>query len=273
LNQKRSHEPVTIVETKDRHAPIAPTLSVASYNIHKCVGTDGAFDPGRILEVILEIDADIIALQEADARFGDRRGLLDLDELYRRGSYLVAGHGKSGRLSHGWHGNVIIYRDAVVHDVRRLKLPGFEPRGAIMVDFAYGDIPLRVIAAHLGLLRRSRAQQVASILSVARHVDRRGVIVLGDMNEWRIGNRSALTMFAPHLATGVNPVASFPSALPLLALDRVLVSHNIRVLDVRAVNSRRAQVASDHLPVKAVCQIEAARPHSDRPVSSAQATP
>ena len=59
------------------HEP-ALTISVASYNVHKCIGTDGTFDPHRILKVVLELDADIIALQEADERFGSRKGLLDL---------------------------------------------------------------------------------------------------------------------------------------------------------------------------------------------------
>src|SRR4051812_26782166 len=40
--------------------------TIASYNIHKCVGTDGRFDPERISRVVAEIDADVIALQEAD---------------------------------------------------------------------------------------------------------------------------------------------------------------------------------------------------------------
>ena len=56
---------------------------IASYNIHKCVGTDNRFDPGRTTEVISEIGADIIALQEADQRFGERAGLLDLERLHR----------------------------------------------------------------------------------------------------------------------------------------------------------------------------------------------
>jgi hypothetical protein len=71
------------------HAPASPslTISVASYNVHKCVGNDGVFDPDRVLEVVLELDADIVALQEADQRFGSRKGLLDLKALHERGGY------------------------------------------------------------------------------------------------------------------------------------------------------------------------------------------
>ena len=47
-------------------------LSVASYNIRKSVGTDWRRQPDRILEVLGEIDADVVALQEVDRRFGRR---------------------------------------------------------------------------------------------------------------------------------------------------------------------------------------------------------
>ena len=72
--------------THEGHDPCL-TLSVASYNVHKCVGTDGAFDPDRILNVVLELDADIVALQEADERFGSRKGLLNLKALQEKGGY------------------------------------------------------------------------------------------------------------------------------------------------------------------------------------------
>ena len=52
------------------------TLRFASYNIHKAVGLDGRRDPERILTVLKEVDADVIALQEADRRFGRREGKL-----------------------------------------------------------------------------------------------------------------------------------------------------------------------------------------------------
>ena len=56
---------------------------IASYNVHKCIGVDRRFDPERTASVIAEIDADIIAVQEADKRFGERSGLLNLEMLER----------------------------------------------------------------------------------------------------------------------------------------------------------------------------------------------
>ena len=53
--------------------PSSPTITVASYNMRKAVGTDRRRRPDRVLAVLKEIDADIVALQEADKRFGDRK--------------------------------------------------------------------------------------------------------------------------------------------------------------------------------------------------------
>ena len=54
----------------------AMELTFASYNIHKAVGLDRRRDPDRIINVLREIDADVIALQEADRRFGQRASVL-----------------------------------------------------------------------------------------------------------------------------------------------------------------------------------------------------
>src|SRR5512133_2807616 len=39
-------------------------IRIATYNIHKCRGMDRRIDPDRIAEVIRQLDADVIALQE-----------------------------------------------------------------------------------------------------------------------------------------------------------------------------------------------------------------
>ena len=49
-----------------------PTITVACYNMRKAIGTDRRRNPDRVLEVLQEIDADVVALQEADKRIGGR---------------------------------------------------------------------------------------------------------------------------------------------------------------------------------------------------------
>ena len=233
-------------------------LVIASYNIHKCVGVDKRFDPGRIIDVICELDADIVALQEADQRFGERAGLLDMERL-RRDCHLVsvpiAAFSPKG---HGWHGNVLLLREGVVAHVEQLKLPGVEPRGALMVDLDLKAGPLRIIAAHFGLLRHSRGQQARAILAALKAGDARPTLLIGDLNEWRIGRRSALSMLDPVFDASISAVPSFPSRFPLLALDRVMGSPHTLVTHVEAHQSPLSRVASDHLPLKAHIDLGAA---------------
>ena len=62
-------------------------LRVASYNVHRCVGTDGRFDPVRIGDVLSAIDPDIVAIQEIDTGLQLRNGANPLDYLARAGGH------------------------------------------------------------------------------------------------------------------------------------------------------------------------------------------
>ncbi len=233
-------------------------IVIASYNVHKCVGVDKQFDPQRIADVISEIDADVIALQEADKRFGERAGLLDLGLLERRHGLAPVPISAMSPKGHGWHGNVLLFREGVVRNVHQLDLPGVEPRGALVADLQFSAGPLRVIAAHLGLLKRSREQQAKSILSVLEEADRLPTLLIGDLNEWRIGKRSSLASLMPvfdHASTGV---PSFPSRFPVFALDRVLGAPRNLVTSVEVHNTPLARMASDHLPIKAHLDLKSA---------------
>jgi len=232
----------------------ATCTTIASYNVHKCVGTDGRFDPDRIARVVGEIDADLIALQEADERLGERQGLLDLAALEKT-TNLVSVHTPQNGRSHGWHGNIILARNGIVQDVRQLQLPGLEPRGALIVDLELKGAPLRIIAAHFGLFRRSRSQQAKTLLDAAKSV-LKPTILLGDLNEWRVSNRSSLLDLLPHFGPVHAVVPSFPSRFPLFALDRILARPPSLISSIEVHQTPLARIASDHLPIKARLNME-----------------
>ena len=169
----------------------ADDLTVASYNIHKGVGPDRKRNPARIAAVIAEIGADILALQEVDMRFGNREGLLDLAAL-RRDLGLIAVPVDSVRDAHGFHGNLLLVRNALVQQVHHLILPGLEPRGALISDLQIAGHPLRVVSTHLGLLAGSRKRQARAILDKLSTLDAWPILLMGDLNEWRHGARSPL---------------------------------------------------------------------------------
>lgn len=230
---------------------------IASYNVHKGVGLDRRFDPARTISVIREMNADVVALQEASGRFGERVSLLDLDRLANQCGLVPAPvSGPYGQ--HGWHGNIILFREGTVTSAHQLSLPGVEPRGAVVIDLTLTAGPLRIIAAHLGLLRHSRARQVEMLLAVAEASDDRPTLLMGDLNEWRLGKRSALSGLAPAFGPLHATLPSFPSRFPVFALDRVLGKPHDLICGVELHDTPLARIASDHLPIKASVRLGAA---------------
>ena len=226
-------------------------MKVASYNIHKCRGMDGRNRPDRIVSVIKEINADLVALQEVDRRFGRRDGLLNPEAIRREAGMrlLVQSDLPQG---HGWHGNALLVRNEPKSYRRlRLRLPGFEPRGAIVAELDFGEGEFRVIAAHLGLLRRSRLDQASALLKLHRELTPMPTVLLGDFNEWRSFSRSALSVLEPTFGSNKSPL-SFPSRRPMFALDRILGWPHGFIKDLRVHDSPLARVASDHLPLTAL---------------------
>lgn len=237
----------------------ARPLVVATYNVHRCVGTDRRYDPDRVAAVIRELNADIVALQEV--AFRGRK-----DRLPDEAAYLAKATGLEGvpdlnLLSRrGKCGNLVLSRWPV-KVVRRLDLtvPGREPRGALDLDIAIGGRGLRVIATHLGLRLGERRRQVAQLLDAlaagsAAQGDRAcnsPCILLGDLNEWLPGGGS-LRPLADTFRPAAPALATFPSSYPMLPLDRVFALGGPSPMDARVHRSRLARVASDHLPFRAV---------------------
>ena len=227
---------------------------VASWNIHKGVGTDRKRDLARTAKVIGEMNADIVALQEADTRFGTRTGLLDLHHLERETGLIplpVKGVGPA----HGWHGNLILAREADLDDLHQINLPGFEPRGALIADMTLSGLPMRVVAAHLGLLPGSRSAQVAAILDKLSGLEARPTLLMGDLNEWRTDARSSLAGLRGHLPQ--SPIVrSFPTRLPFVPFDRIMACDRSELYDVTTHDTPLARRASDHLPIRARLKVK-----------------
>jgi endonuclease/exonuclease/phosphatase family metal-dependent hydrolase len=223
---------------------------VASWNIHKCIGVDGAFDPDRTMAVIAELDADLLALQEVDKRFGSRSGLLDMRRLHDECGLVPIPLRPTGK-GHGWHGNLVLCREGLVRSARQIALPGMEARGALIADLEMNAGPLRLIAAHLGLLRHSRARQVQAILEAISNESEIPTLLAGDLNEWRLGPRSSLLGLSQAFVVSAPPMPTFPADYPVLALDRLMANHRGMMVHATVHRSPLSRLASDHLPLKA----------------------
>lgn len=220
------------------------TIRLASYNIRKAKGVDGRRDPARIIDVLAGLEADIVALQEADMRWRGRPGVLCRDLIAERSDYLLVDVARTTR-SLGWHGNAVLVRRGIrVDSVTRLDLPGLEPRGAVRIDLGL-PVPLAFIATHLGLTRFHRQAQLAAIRA-AVSPEVQPTAILGDFNEW--STRRGLDALNPDFTIHA-PGKSFRSNLPLAALDRLALSRDMTLMDAGVVQTPQSLLASDHLPV------------------------
>jgi endonuclease/exonuclease/phosphatase family metal-dependent hydrolase len=225
-------------------------VKFASYNIHKAVGVDRRRDSDRILAILNEVDADVVALQEADRRFGRRMAVLPLEAIHERTPYTpVPLTMKPDSL--GWHGNVLLVRrDIEILEAAAVPLPVLEPRGAVRADLAIGGQCVRVIGMHLDLSGLRRRHQVRSVLDHVAACDAQyPVVMMGDLNEWATRG-GCFRSFDPTWRV-LAPGRSFPSRRPVAQLDRIIISSEWELLGTRVHHSALAAKGSDHLPIHA----------------------
>jgi len=247
----------------------SPTITVASYNMRKAIGIDRRRRPDRVLHVLQEIDADVVALQEADKRFGTRASAVPHELIDDHGLYKPVEFGVShSRLAHalpfgerlesllglqtrnlGWHGNaLLVKRDIGVLDVEALDFPTLEPRGAVMAELDVRGVEIRVIGMHLDLSGLWRRRQVLALIDhIARRHRPMPTVLMGDTNEWRAAGGCLAEFGDGYRVAPTGP--SFHSRRPVASLDRILVCSTLRIEAAGVHASPEARKASDHLPV------------------------
>ena len=237
-------------------------LRVATYNVHGCRGMDARRSEKRIADVIALLDVDVIGLQELDL---NRRRSEGVDQAALIADQL------------GWHRffhpalRVVDeqYGDAILsrHPMKLRKaqeLPSVttrvcpESRAAIWMEIETPGGAVQVINTHLGLGRRERfmqAQLLAGPEWLGSVATQDPLVLMGDLNS--LPASAAFQVLARQLRdvrTLVTPVPSlrtFPTRLPLLAVDHILVNERLRVNSVRVVRNAATRIASDHFPLVA----------------------
>ncbi|MCK8496471.1 MULTISPECIES: endonuclease/exonuclease/phosphatase family protein [Myxococcus] len=230
-------------------------LTLVSYNIHSGIGTDGRFDLGRVGEVLREVGADIVALQEV----GDFRARTSREDQPEHladmlGMHMAFGPNvvRNGRR----YGNAILTRLPILHSKNYdLSVGRREPRGALRCDLDLGGgQQLHVFSLHLGLRVSERRRQEALLLGsdILRDAVRKDpAVVCGDFNYWGNGAVPSLVRKAIHdaaLELGT-PARTYPTRWPVLRLDRIYVDAGVRPLRIFPHRTELSRVASDHLPL------------------------
>ncbi len=229
-------------------------IKVVTYNIHKCRGLDRRVRPERIVDVLQEIDADVIALQEVVSVEGrspeENQARFIADSLgldYRLG--------ETRKLNGGAYGNVILSRLPIVSTCNYdLSQPGREERGCLRADLQLRkNLTLHFYNIHLGcayLERRRQARQLLDGDMLNGHGGLR--IVLGDFNEWTRGLTTKL--LSRHFECvdarlHLGRSRTYPGFMPFLHLDHVYFDSSLKLESAALHRSRRALIASDHLPI------------------------
>jgi endonuclease/exonuclease/phosphatase family metal-dependent hydrolase len=238
--------------------------------MRKAVGTDRRRNPQRVLDVLHEIDADVVALQEADRRVGGRGSAVPHELIDTHARYKPVPLGVKNRRildrmpkvgarvdellkvdtrNLGWHGNALLVKPHVeVMDVAALELPTLEPRGAVLAELLIGDKPLRVVGLHLDLSGLWRRRQMRAILAeIAARPNKMPSVLMGDTNEWRSAAGCLRDLDGHYRIAPTGP--SFHSRRPVAALDRIIVDKELRIEAAGVHHSSSARVASDHLPI------------------------
>ena len=240
------------METRSARSQVE--LRIATYNIHRCRGMDRRTMPSRIADVLKDINADVIALQEVIGAGPAGEG--QAEEI---GAALGMGWVMATvrHLRHHLFGNVVLSRYPITHHGQYdLSWRTCEPRACQRADLDLGDNrTLHVYNVHLGtavLERRYQAPRLASFVHDHRVMGPK--IILGDFNEWMRGlaTRTLSSLFdSVDIHAHLQRRRTYPGIFPLLHLDHIYYEGQVEVRSVELPRTRQALMASDHLPLVA----------------------
>lgn len=239
-------------------------LRIVTYNVHKCRGLDGRISPRRILEVLQEIDADLIALQEVVIREGsaaehDQARFL-ANEL---GLHLQIGANRTHR--GGAYGNAVLSRFPLGSERNYdLSVKGRERRGCMRTDVRLGpNRVLHVFNLHLGTAAWERRRQGLKLID-DQIIENEGLagprVVLGDFNDWRrelTPRLLAARLNSIDIQSHLRRTRTYPGLLPLTHLDHIYFDAHLELQNVVLHRTRKTVMASDHLPLAADFRLRA----------------
>src|SRR5690348_15732833 len=157
-------------------------MRVATFNLLSGRAPGAAFDAGRFVDAVRSLDADLLALQEVD-RDQERSGHADLAALAAEATRAVAwrfeptlvgppGHwvrASAGALGPAYGIAFLSRHPVTAWDVVRLpRLPGDEPRTALVATVQIAGGSWTVVSTHLTYLRPSCHLQLARLGRLVR---------------------------------------------------------------------------------------------------------
>jgi endonuclease/exonuclease/phosphatase family metal-dependent hydrolase len=207
--------------------------------------------------VLREIDADVVALQEVIGA-----GPVGAGQAEEIGAALGMGWVMNcvRTLRHHQFGNVVLSRYPIVHHSQYdLSWRTCEPRNCQRADLQIDGQTLHVYNVHLGtavLERRYQAGRLASFVHDRRVTGPK--VLLGDFNEWMKGlaTKTLSALFeSVNISQHLKRRRTYPGLFPVVHLDHIYYDGRVEVLNVEMPRTRKALMASDHLPLVATFRI------------------
>jgi endonuclease/exonuclease/phosphatase family metal-dependent hydrolase len=232
-------------------------VRIATYNIHRGRGMDRRVNPGRIVEVLRDVGADVIALQEVVG--AGPQGAGHAEEI---GAGLGMGWVMNcvRTLRRHQYGNVVLSRHPIVHHSQYdLSWRTCEPRNCQRADLDITGCLLHVYNVHLGtavLERRYQAKRLASFVHDRRVTGAK--VILGDFNEWTRGlaTKTMSSLFeSVDISQHLKRRRTYPGLFPVVHLDHIYHDGPVKVIRVEMPRTRKTLMASDHLPLVATLRI------------------
>ena len=231
-------------------------LRVCSYNIHKGFSTSNLrFLLEEIRHAIHIVNADMVLLQEVvGENIKSRRGNI-VWKPATQFEYLAGdiwphhAYGKNAIYEHGHHGNAILSKEPFAqwsnHDISLLK---FSQRGLLFGELGNG---VNVVCVHMGLMAFERRHQVNQLIHLIQHYvgDYSPLVIAGDFNDWHRKTHTVLTqtlgLHEACLYKHGKLARTFPSRLPLLAMDRIYF-RNLHLIEAECLSGDPWGKLSDH---------------------------
>ena len=241
-------------------------FKVLSYNIHRAIGVDRRFQPGRIIDILRHHDADVVLLQEVDDGVPRSRELDLAKEIAEASGYEHRAVGHNVSLRKGRYGNALLSRWPI--EIQRnidLSIGSRKRRGCLHTRLRASrphsaEHRLDVFNLHLGLSARERQHQIGALARAHEFTDvsqEVACLLAGDFNDWLaqlhpvvreiLGFKSATQHRFGYQAT----IRTYPSFSPTGALDKIYYRGGLRLIAARSCRLAVSRIASDHLPIVA----------------------
>jgi endonuclease/exonuclease/phosphatase family metal-dependent hydrolase len=219
-------------------------VRVLTWNVHGALGLDGLRDFSRVVEHVVALDPDIVALQEVEGR--NRGGRSPPMAILRD---RIGHHGVNAdsiTTDDGEYGQVLLSRWPLTNiRILDISVARREPRRAIAATAATPIGQVRFISTHLGLRFGERGKQAAALCAAAG--DEKTAVLMGDFNDW-FRYRSVQAALERDFPVCTR-LGTYPSRAPLFALDRIYCRP--AAILARAWTVKSAPMLSDHLPLMA----------------------